>query len=71
MLLPIEFQVNIFQTLAQLGLNLDEAHKQRLKQLNELDEIRHDAIQRTILVQNQIFKWHDKFLKQKNFQEGD
>ena len=66
-LLPIEIQVKTFRTIVQLGLNLDEAQKQRLKQLNELDEIRHDAIQRTILVQNHRFKWHDKFLKKKFF----
>jgi hypothetical protein len=39
--------------------------------LNELDEIRQDAIQRTILVQNQRSKWHDKFIKKKHFQPGD
>ena len=32
-------------------------------QLNELDEIKQDAIQRTNLIQNQMTKWHDKFLK--------
>jgi hypothetical protein len=30
-----------------------------------------DAIQRTILVQNQRSKWHDKFIKKKHFQLGD
>jgi hypothetical protein len=51
-LLPIEFQVRTFCIAAKLGLNLDEAQKQQSLQLNELDEIRQDAIQRTILVQN-------------------
>ena len=40
-------------------------------QLNEIDEIRQDAIQRTVLIQNQRTKWHDKFLKKKTFEEGD
>jgi len=40
-------------------------------QLNELDRIRKDAIQRTILVQNQWSKWHEKFIKKKLFQPGD
>ena len=39
-LLTIEFQVNTFWTVAQLGLSLDEAHKHKLEQLKELDEIR-------------------------------
>jgi transposase InsO family protein len=44
-LLPIEFQVRTFCIAVELGLNLDEAQKQRALQLNELDEIRQDAIQ--------------------------
>ena len=49
-LLPIEFQVKTFCTAAQLSLDLDEAQEQRLMQLNELDEIRQDAVQRTVLI---------------------
>jgi hypothetical protein len=70
-LLPIEFQVRTFRIAVELGLNLDEAQKQRVLQLNELDEIRQDVIQRTILFQNQRSKWHDKFIKKKHFQPGD
>ena len=52
-LLPIEFQVKTFRMAAQLGMNLDEAQKQQILQINELDEIRQDALQRTMLIQNQ------------------
>ena len=51
----------------QLGMNLDEAQKQRILQINELDEIRQDALQRTMLIQNQRKQWHDKFIKKKKF----
>jgi hypothetical protein len=44
-LLPIEFQVRTFCITAELGLKLYEAQKQRALQLNELDEIKTDAIQ--------------------------
>jgi hypothetical protein len=54
-----------------LGLDLSEAQKQRVMQLNELREIRQDALQRTILVKNQRSKWHDKYIKKKHFQPGD
>ena len=43
-LLPIEFQIKTFRMVAQLGMDLLEAQKQRLLQLNELDEIRQEAI---------------------------
>jgi transposase InsO family protein len=70
-LLPIEFQVKTFRTAMQLGMDLNEAKKQRLLQLNELDEIRQDALQRTTLIQEQRTKWHDKYIKKKSFQPGD
>jgi hypothetical protein len=70
-LLPIEFQVKTFRTAMQLGMDLDEAKKQRLLQLNELDEIRQDSLQRTTLIQEQRTKWHDKYIKKKSFQSGD
>ena len=56
---------------AQLGMNLDEAQKQRILQINELDEIRQDALQRTMLIKNEWKTWHDKFIKQKQFNTGD
>ena len=52
-LLPIEFQAKTFRMASQLGMNLDEAQKQRILQINELDEIRQDAHPRTMLIQNQ------------------
>jgi hypothetical protein len=52
-------------------MDLDEAQKQRLLQLNELDEIRQDVLQRTTLIQEQRTKWHDKYIKKKSFQLGD
>ena len=66
-LLPIEFQVKTFCMAAQLGTNLDVAQKQRILQINVLDEIRQDALQITMLIQNQRKTWHDKFIKQKQF----
>ena len=65
--LPIEFHLKTFRMAAQLGLNLSKAHKQRVLQLNELDEIRENSLQNTILVQEQRTKWHDKFIRKKQF----
>eukprot|EP00253_Pinus_taeda_P028150 PITA_28150 len=55
-LLPIEFQVKTFKMAVQLGMDLLEAQKHRLEQLNEVDEIRQEEIQRTDLVQHQRAK---------------
>lgn len=40
-------------------------------QLNELDEIRQDVIQKTSLIQQQRSKCHDKYIKERKFQPGD
>ena len=52
-------------------MDLSEAQKHILEQLNELDEIRQETVQRTGLVQQQRAQWHDKYIKNKRFQEGD
>ena len=56
---------------AQLGLDLSEAQQQRILQLNELDETRENALQHTILAQEERTKWHDKFIRKKQFKQGD
>ena len=68
---PIEFQIKTFKMAVQLGLDLSEAQKHRLEQLNELDGIRQGAVQRTSIVQYKMAKWHDKYIKEKKFQAGD
>ena len=50
---------------------LNEAQQQRMMQLNELDKVRQDALQQTIMVQQQRIKWHNKFIRKKEFQVGD
>ena len=49
-ILPIEFQVKTFHMAVQLGMDLEEAQKQRILQINELDEIRQDALQLYLLL---------------------
>eukprot|EP00253_Pinus_taeda_P007151 PITA_07151 len=69
--LPIEFHVKTFKMAVQLGMDLSEAQKHRMEQLNELDEIGQEAILRTDIVQYRRAKWHDKYIKEKKFHEGD
>jgi len=67
---PVEFQIKTFKMVVQLGLDLSEVQKHTLEQLNELDEIRQEAVQRTGIVQQQRDKCHDKYIKDKRFQVG-
>jgi len=54
-----------------VGLNLNEAHINRLQQINELDEIKLLALQHTTFIQQQRAKWHGALIKKKIFHKGD
>ena len=41
---PVEFEIKTLRTTLELNMDLDEAHKQRMNQLNELDEKRLAAL---------------------------
>jgi len=56
---------------AQLDLDLSHAQKERLLHLNGLDEFRMQALLHTEIVQLQRKIWHDNYIKEKQFQEGD
>jgi len=53
----------------ELGIDLNGNRTRN--RLNELDEIRQDALQQTILIQQVRTRWHDKFIKKKQFTIGD
>ena len=69
--LPIEFQIHTFKLAAKLGMELSKAQQQRVMELNQLDEIRQQAVEHTSRVHQQRIKWHDPFIKNKTFNKGD
>eukprot|EP00253_Pinus_taeda_P011333 PITA_11333 len=70
-LLSIEFEYNILRVAAQLDLDLSHAQRERLLQLNGLDEHRMQALLHSEVVQLQRKIWHDSHLNEKQFQPGD
>ena len=70
-LLPIEFQIHTFKLAANLGIDLSEAQKERIMQLNQLDQMRQASIEHNILIQQQRVHWLDKFVKKKQLKVGD
>ena len=50
-LLPIEFLISTYRLEVESGMDLNEAQQERMMQLNELDEVRQDAVQQTTMVQ--------------------
>jgi len=68
---PVEFEIKTLRTTLAVNLNLTDAQTARLQQLQELDEKRLDAIHQTTMIQQQKIRWHDKTIKQKQFQKGN
>ena len=55
----------------EANLDLTEAQRNRLNQLNELDEKCTTVVHQTELIQQQRSRWHDQFIKKKVLCEGD
>eukprot|EP00253_Pinus_taeda_P023178 PITA_23178 len=70
-LLSIEFEYNTLRMVAQLDLDLSHAQRERLLQLNGLDEHRMQALLHSEVVQLQRKIWHDRNHNEKQFQSGD
>jgi hypothetical protein len=68
---PVEFEIKTLRTSLAVNLDLTDAQTARLQQLNELEEKRLDAIQQTTIIQQQRLQWHDKNIKNKQFQKGN
>jgi hypothetical protein len=67
----VEFEIKTLRTTLAVNLDLTDAQTSRLQQFNELDEKRLDAIHQTTMIQQQRSKWHDKTIKNKQFQKGN
>lgn len=69
-MIPIEFEHKTMRMISQLDLDITKAQKEILHQLNQLDELRQEALIHTELIQRQRKGWHDKFIKINLFKEG-
>jgi hypothetical protein len=52
-----------------VGLDISEAQKNRIEQINELGNICQVAIHQISLVQQQRDKWHDEFIKERSLKK--
>jgi len=68
---PVEFEIKTLRIVLAINLDLTDAQTAKLEQLQELDEKRWDAIHQTTMIQQQRIRWHDKVIKQKQFQKGN
>ncbi|KAM2391343.1 hypothetical protein ACFX1X_034960 [Malus domestica] len=68
--LPVEFEHKALWAIKKFNMNLDEAGSQRRLQLNELDEIRHEAYDNARIYKQKTKAFHDNMIHGKSFSIG-
>ena len=69
--LPVELEHRAYWAIRKLNLPLDEAGKERLLQLQELQELRHDAYENAAIYKEKTKAFHDRHIRRRSFQIGD
>ncbi|CAN6560744.1 unnamed protein product [Malus baccata var. baccata] len=68
--LPVELEHKAHWAVKKFNMNLDEAGSHRKFQLNELDEIRHEAYENASIYKEKTKAFHDKMIRGKTFSIG-
>ncbi|CAN6698180.1 unnamed protein product [Malus baccata var. baccata] len=68
--LPMELEHKAFWAIKELNFAYDSAGEKPKLQLNELDEIRHDAYENARIYKDKTKAFHDKQILRKEFQPG-
>ena len=66
--LPVELEHRAYWATKKLNLSLDEAGKQRLLQLQELQELRHNAYENAMIYKEKTKAFHDRHIRRQPFQ---
>ncbi|KAM2013170.1 hypothetical protein ACFX1T_024912 [Malus domestica] len=68
--LPVELEHKAHWAVKKFNMNLDEAGTHRKFQLNELDEMRHEAYENASIYKEKTKAFHDKMIRGKTFFVG-
>ncbi|CAN6700796.1 unnamed protein product [Malus baccata var. baccata] len=68
--LPVELEHKALWAIKKFNMNFEEAGSQRRLQLNELDEIRHEAYDNASIYKQKTKAFHDNMIRGKSFSIG-
>ena len=69
--LPVELEHRAYWTVKKLNLSLDEAGKQRLLQLQELQELRHDAYENAEIYKKKTKAFYGRHIRRRTFKVNE
>ena len=69
--LPMEIEYKAWRAIKKINIDLERVGLKRFLNLNELEEVRNDALLNSKISKDRSKKWHDQMVAWKHFLKGD